>query len=455
MPAEGRELRRALLRHGVVTVVVVLVAVVSITSGVALFARQDAHRTAENTARQVGRAVGVAVSRHDLSAPVDEDTRRELDAAVGPFLAGGMMSRVKIWSPRDGVARIVYSDEPRVEGETTRYDPAAMGPLGTGGSLVQEVPDDPEHRYEFAHSSTLLEVFSTFRDARGAETWLELYIRVDEAAAVRTTAVPVAAVAAAGLLLLAVATLPVSVSLARRSERARAEQRAARDYALAAAETARREIAQRLHDGVLPDLAGVGLLLEVVRDEGGLRSAASASVLGEAHALLTDEMRQLRGLLDDLVPPSVAPGGLAGALEGLAERLSSPTSGTIRVETSLDGPLPDDLELTLYRVAHELMRNAVRHAGASSIEVSVAVEPGGRVALRVTDDGDGFDAHAPPAAGHVGLLLVRGVLADRGGRLELVSGPGRGTSAVARVPLARPSAPRPRRGGGERARARA
>ncbi|MEJ2864743.1 sensor histidine kinase [Actinomycetospora flava] len=453
MPADGGVLRRAVLRHAVVTVVVLLVALVSIASGVALFARQDAHRTAENTARQVGTAVGDAVSRHDLSAPVDDATRRDVDAAVEPFLAGGMMSRVKIWSPRDGVARIVYSDERRVEGETTRYDPAVMGALGSGGSLVKEVPDDAEHRYEFAHSRTLLEVFSTFRDARGAEAWLELYIRVDEAAAVRATAVPVAAVATGGLLLLAVLTLPVSISLARRSERARAEQRAARDYGLAAAETARREIAQRLHDGVLPDLAGVGLLLEVVRNEDGLRTGTSATVLGEAHALLTDEMRQLRDLLDDLVPPSIGPGGLAGALEELAERLASPTAGSITVDTALVGPLPDDLELTLYRVAHELVRNAVRHARATSIRVSVAAGADGWAVLEVVDDGDGCDVAAPTAAGHVGLLLVRGVLADRGGRLELESAPGRGTRAVARVPVAGRPGVRARRGPRDRARA--
>lgn len=465
MAADGGVLRRALLRHAVITVVVVLVAVVSIASGVALFARQDAHRGAENTARQVGRAVGDAVSRHDLSAPVDEATRAEIDAAVEPFLAGGMLSRVKIWSPREGVARIVYSDERRVEGETTRYDPAAMGALGAGGSLVQEVPDDPEHRYEFAHSSTLLEVFSTFRDARGAEAWLELYIRVDEPAAVRATAVPVVVATAAGLLLLAVLTLPVSVSLARRAERARAEQRAARDYGLAAAETARREIAQRLHDGVLPDLAGVGLLLEVVRDEHGPRSA---SVLGEAHALLADEMAELRGLLDDLVPPDVVAGGLVGALEELGARLTSASSVDFGVEASLDGPIPDDLQVTLHRVAHELVRNAVRHAGATRIRVSLAAGTNGWVALGVTDDGAGFDVGAAPAAGHVGLLLVRGVLADRGGRLDLDSAPGRGTSAVARVPVVRRAARRPwravatragerlpwrRRGGGDRPRA--
>ncbi|GAA4936654.1 histidine kinase [Actinomycetospora succinea] len=424
-------LRRALVRHAVITVVVLLVAVVSIASGVALFARQDAHRTAEHTARQVGAVVDAAVARHDLSAAVDPATRGDLDAVLRPFLTSGILTRAKIWAPRDGVARIVYSDEPRVEGETAPYGPQTIDELDADGSLVQEVPDDAEHRFEVEHTRALLEVFTTSRDARGGETWLELYLRVDEAGAVRAAVVPVVAVTVAGLLLLAVLTVPVSVSVARRADRERAEQRAARDYGLAAAETARREIAQRLHDGVLPDLASVGLLLEVARDDGG---EGGSAVLGQAHALVEDEMRRLRGLLDDLVPPTVAAGGLVGALEQLAAQL-----GPITVEATPVGPLPDDLELALYRVGHELMRNAVLHASATTVRVTLESTPDGWVALTVADDGTGFDVGMARADGHVGLLLVRGVLADRGGRLELTSTPGRGTTAVARVPVVRPA----------------
>ncbi|MDD7966198.1 sensor histidine kinase [Actinomycetospora lemnae] len=438
MAGERGVLRSALVRHAVITLVVVLVAGVAVTSGVALFAREDAYREAEVSARRVVAAVGGAVSRHDLTRPVDAETRQELDDALRPFFASGMMSRAKIWSLRDGTARIVYSDEPRVEGVTV-----PLAQFHDGASLVQPVPDDPEHRFESSRTHALLEVFTSFRDATGTEASLELYVTVDEEAAVWEAARPVVAVTVAALLVLALATLPVTLASARRAARRRADEQAARDYALAAAETARREIAQRLHEGVIPDLAGVGLLLEIARAEDG-EPRERSSVIGHAHELLADEVVRLRALLDDLARPTVAAHGLVASLRELATELSTPDSAVITVDGPDDPGLPEDVAVVLYRVAHELVRNAVRHAGASQIAVTVDVTPGEGIALSVVDDGEGFDVASPAGPGHVGLLLVRGVLADRGGELELTSAPGRGTSAVARLPRA--GAPRrPRR----------
>ncbi|GAA4868721.1 sensor histidine kinase [Actinomycetospora straminea] len=430
--------RAALVRHAVVALVVILVAVAAVTSGVALFAREDAYREAEVSARRVVAAVGGAVSRHDLTRPVDAATRQELDEALRPFLASGIMSRAKIWSLRDGTARIVYSDEPRVEGATV-----PLAQFQDGALPVQPVPDDPEHRFESSRSHALLEVFTSFRDATGTEASLELYVTVDEETAVWDAARPVVAVTVAALLVLALATLPWTVASARRTARRRADEQAARDYALAAAETARREIAQRLHEGVIPDLAGVGLLLEIARAEDG-EPRERSSVIGHAHDLLADEVVRLRALLDDLARPTVAAHGLVASLRELAAQLSTPGT-VVSVEGPDDPALPEDVAVVLYRVAHELVRNAVRHAGASRIEVTVDdVARGDGIALTVVDDGAGFDVAAPAGPGHVGLLLVRGVLADRGGDLELTSAPGRGTTAVARLP--RTGAPRrPRR----------
>jgi hypothetical protein len=147
-------------------------------------------------------------------------------------------------------------------------------------------------RFGIAGSRSLLEVFTSFKDATGADASLELYVAVDEEAAAWDAARPVVAVTVAGLLVLALATLPASLAYARRAARRDAEQRAARGYAFAAAETARQEAASALHEGVIPDLAGVGLLLEIAQAEDGARSRSS--VLGHAHELLSDEMRQLR-----------------------------------------------------------------------------------------------------------------------------------------------------------------
>jgi signal transduction histidine kinase len=103
---------------------------------------------------------------------------------------------------------------------------------------------------------------------------------------------------------------------------------------------------------------------------------------------------------------------------------------------ALPGPLPAALETDLLRVAQEALSNAVRHARAREVAVELSCE-GGWLALRVTDDGCGFDvdsAATNPGAGF-GLRGMRTRAAARGGRLEVLSRPGRGTEVVLRLPL--------------------
>jgi signal transduction histidine kinase len=139
----------------------------------------------------------------------------------------------------------------------------------------------------------------------------------------------------------------------------------------------------------------------------------------------------------DLVPVSVDEGGLCAALEELAQRLS-----TDRVSISVDA---DELPVTappsaarvLYRAAQEGLRNAVRHADASSVAVRLDCVNGHAV-LEVADDGAGFDTAMlgeRAVEGHVGLCALRGLVSDAGGSLELSSELGSGTSLRVELPL--------------------
>jgi signal transduction histidine kinase len=88
--------------------------------------------------------------------------------------------------------------------------------------------------------------------------------------------------------------------------------------------------------------------------------------------------------------------------------------------------------LSPYRVTGELLRNAVRHASARTVRVTV--ESGaGTVRLTVTDDGTGFDPTAPEPNGHIGLRIARQLLADHNGTLSITSTP-EGTVASVVVP---------------------
>ena len=86
-------------------------------------------------------------------------------------------------------------------------------------------------------------------------------------------------------------------------------------------------------------------------------------------------------------------------------------------------------------MAQELLTNAKKHAGASRVEV-VLEQRGVAFVLRVTDDGIGFSPgdQATPRPGHLGLATIREHAEMAGGRCQIESGPGRGTTVEVEVP---------------------
>jgi len=98
---------------------------------------------------------------------------------------------------------------------------------------------------------------------------------------------------------------------------------------------------------------------------------------------------------------------------------------------------PDDVEALLYRVAQEALRNARTHGAASRIDISVMQRPH-EATLSVVDNGRGFSPEARDGSGqesHFGLRLMRDLADHAGGRLEVESSPGDGSSVSLTVPL--------------------
>lgn len=167
------------------------------------------------------------------------------------------------------------------------------------------------------------------------------------------------------------------------------------------AEGERARLARELHDVPLQELIGVIRRLDVV-------PGAEAE---------SDDLRALAGHLRnvavELRPPVLDDLGLPAALEYLAEQTTSqgrPIVAAITAETTraLARRPPAEVELAMFRIATEAVTNAIRHSGASAIEVWADVQPT-RVELLVTDNGSGFDAGAARDARgkHIGLSSMR------------------------------------------------
>ena len=112
----------------------------------------------------------------------------------------------------------------------------------------------------------------------------------------------------------------------------------------------------------------------------------------------------------------------------------------------LEIELAPDLEEELYRIAQEALNNALKHAGASQVALSVRVTEGS-VVLEVADDGQAFDLVDVHDKGGLGLISMRERADKIGGQLTLRSAPGEGTRVMVTVPLTIRECPPPQSDG--------
>ena len=234
-----------------------------------------------------------------------------------------------------------------------------------------------------------------------------------------------------GLLLLALMTVPLLWMLTRRLARSAEARERLLQNAVNASATERRRIARDLHEGVVQDLstASVALTSEAAAPE---TPPAVAQRLLHVDEGIRGSVRALRSLVLEIYPPKLAADGLAGALDELVVPASA-AGLDVQVRVEDVSGVSDDAVALVWRTAQEAVRNATRHARGSRLEVSVR-RSGPRVSLRVADDGVGFVPGAFSPQGRFGLRSLQDLATEAGGRLDVESGPGRGTTVLLEVP---------------------
>lgn len=202
----------------------------------------------------------------------------------------------------------------------------------------------------------------------------------------------------------------------------------ARERLVIAREEERRRVRRDLHDGVGAALAGLRLQLDSARDL--VADPLAAKLLDAAADGLTEAVRDVRQVTDDLRPPTLDDLGLAASLEALAARVRTPSLAVDAVVGPLPA-LPAAVDVACYRIAAEALTNAARHAAAARVELAVRADDGG-LHLTVTDDGTGLPATSSGQG--IGLLSMRQRAEEIGGHCTVDSGP-RGTRVAVVLPM--------------------
>ncbi len=213
---------------------------------------------------------------------------------------------------------------------------------------------------------------------------------------------------------------PVALAL----ENDRLRQRARR----AATLEERSRVARELHDAVTQTLFSANLIAEALPDAMERDRERAAQGVAELHRLTAGALAEIRALLFELRPKALTEASLGKLLQLLGASLHSRSAIPITVTTVNDCTLTPEVQLACYRIAQEALNNAVKHAGAASVTVSVDCTPD-EVLLRVSDDGRGFDLAQAPSGG-LGLGILQERASEIGARLRIISAPGAGTTVV-------------------------
>ncbi|MFV0131165.1 sensor histidine kinase [Streptomyces sp. HMX112] len=209
----------------------------------------------------------------------------------------------------------------------------------------------------------------------------------------------------------------------------------------------RERLAREIHDTLAQGLSSIQLLLRAA--ERALPHAPESATrhVDQARQAAVDNLAEARRFVAALAPPALEGTTLAGALERLCATTGARHPLTARFHLAGDPvALPTAQEVALLRVAQSALANTVRHAGAATAEVTLGYL-GEQVAVRVVDDGQGFDPGRLPApdprTGGFGLAAMRARVHALGGTLSVESTPGHGTAVAARLPLGQSADPVP------------
>jgi signal transduction histidine kinase len=222
--------------------------------------------------------------------------------------------------------------------------------------------------------------------------------------------------------------LIVFVGAAIESAQTGAELRASRSRVITASDAARRQIERDLHDGVQQRLISLGLELNTAEaclapGQNVLRNHLVRTSQG-----LTDVMEDLREITRGLNPPTLTRGGLRPALKALLRRAPVP----VELNVEIDGRLAEPVEVAIYYIVSEALTNALKHARATKVRIDLSVD---NQAVRVSVHDNGIGG-ADPGLGS-GIVGLRDRAEALGGKFQLASPVGEGTSLILKIPLPR------------------
>ena len=212
------------------------------------------------------------------------------------------------------------------------------------------------------------------------------------------------------------------------SELMRQQELVAVNAMLEGQETERKRIGQDLHDNI-------GSLLATARMQVSAAKDGQDAQIDNVSEILDEAASEVRKISHNLVSGTLSKFGLIPAIKELAERIDTTTNLEVSFTSiGMDGRLSAMQEVNLYRIAQELISNAIKHSFASKLKIKVQKQSK-EILLQIKDDGIGLSNETNANLSGVGLKNIQGRVNALSGSFDMVSEPGKGTQSNIRIPI--------------------
>jgi signal transduction histidine kinase len=201
----------------------------------------------------------------------------------------------------------------------------------------------------------------------------------------------------------------------------------------------RMKLARDLHDTVNQQLFILAMRAAAVKRRLVMPAANPASLFTEVESL--EEMArqahgQIRELILQLRPVTLEKEGLGAALKDYLKSSADREGWQVRADIDNSVSPGRDMGESFFRIAQEALNNISKHAGASTVDVTLAVK-GQSLIMSITDDGSGFEPGSVLCPTCVGLAGIKERAVSVGGKVTITSSPGQGTTVKVEAPLNR------------------
>lgn len=212
------------------------------------------------------------------------------------------------------------------------------------------------------------------------------------------------------------------------------QQELATRAVIEAEEKERQRIARDLHDGVGQMMSAAKMNLSAFEAGQSFGSDEDRMSFEKIVGLVDESCREIREVSHNMVPNALLKHSLAAAVRDFLDKISQKSIGIHLYTEGLDQRLDTNVETVLYRVIQECVNNVIKHAQASSLDISIIRDADG-ISATIEDNGRGFETTAREGFEGIGLKNIQARIGYLKGTVDIDSSPGRGTMVGLHVPL--------------------